>query len=241
MQKSRIEERPNRKLSMPVGLVFVALLVLPVASLTADRVLIRVWDLQLHSSDIGVAIEEISEWVQEGYLPVGLEWAPGRPILVAYTQNINAPITEVSLYTIGDMEQLGPEMSRILREGLVPMGMARHEDGLTLLLVRTTIPIRNWGLVTVPFNLVAIESEIDRREAQGYSAWALSDYEAEAWLLFLQEAPNAPRRIATVQSYLFDADSYISGIDSATSNRLIPWGITSTPEELYVQYTRTEE
>gem|GEM_PF-3882553 len=212
-----------------------------IAPVSAQRILIRVWDLQLHSNNTEEAIDQISAWLEEGFLPVGLEYEPGRPVMVAYTQNLNVPISEVTLVTLENLDNLGVEMATILQNGLVPMGMARHDEGLTLLLVRTPIPIRNWGLVTVPFNLVDIEQEIDRREAQGYAAWAISDYEDEAWILFLQESESAPSRTASIQSYLFDADNYVPGIDSATARLLTPWGITTNPENLYMLYTSTEE
>lgn len=243
MQKITAYKNTWATLRRPVVFLVTGLLLLSVAlsPVAAQRILIRVWDLQVHSNDTDEAIDEISAWVEEGYLPVGLAYEPGRPVMVAYTQNINARISEVSLYTVEDLDRLGEEMSSILQSGLVPMGIARHDEGITFLLVRTAIPIRNWGLVTVPFNLVSIESEIDRREAQGYSAWGLSNYEDEAWILFLQETEGAPRRTATVQSYLLDADNYVPGIDSATSRFLMPWGITTTPENLYMMYTSTED
>lgn len=204
-----------------------------------DRVLIRVWDLQPHGTEISEALDQISQWVEAGYLPVGLEYEPGRPITVAYTQNINAAISEVSLVTIESLDRLETQMQSLLASGNVPMGMARHSDGLTFLTVRTPIPVRNWGLITVPLNVQTIEQTIRAQEERGFSAWALSDYEGEAWILFMQESAGAPPRRATVQSYLFDADNYIPGIDGATSNRLMPWGFTITGEEIYVQYTRT--
>lgn len=225
-----------------VTAIFLAVIaVVAAAPLPAQRIMIRVWDLQPHSANTEEAIEQISAWVEEGFLPVGLEYEPGRPVMVAYTQNLNAPISEVSLYTVNNLDNLGTEMATILQNGLVPMGMARHEEGLTFLLVRTAIPIRNWGLVTVPFNLVDIEREIDRRESEGYAAWAISDYEEEAWILFLRESEGAPVRTASIQSYLFDADNYVPGIDSATSRLLTPWGIAANPENLYMLYTSTEE
>lgn len=239
IQKETSTTRLSRARAFVIAVTVVT--VIAIAPVSAQRILIRVWDLQPHSANTEEAIDQISAWLEEGYLPVGLEYEPGRPVMVLYTQNLNVPISEVTLYTVENLENLGVEMATILRDGLVPMGMARHDEGLTLLLVRTPIPIRNWGLVTVPFNLVDIEREIDRREEQGYAAWAVSDYEDEAWLLFLQESEGAPPRSASVQSYLFNSDNYIPGIDSATSQLLAPWGITANPENLYVMYTSTEE
>ena len=132
-------------------------------------------------------------------------------------------------------------MTALLEAGYVPMGIARHADGVTLLLVRTEIPVLDWGLVTTPFNLQSISIEIQRRENQGFSAWAISNHGDQAWLLFLREAEAAPDRRISVQSYVFDADNYIPGIDSATSNLLFPWGITTTEEEFLVLYTQTED
>ena len=211
----------------------------PVNIAAQDRVLIRVWDLQPHGATIPEALDAIKQRVENGFLPVGLEYEPGRPITVVYTQNISAPISEVAIVTIEHLDELEPRMAELLRSGNTPMGMARHDGGLTFLTVRSAIPIQNWGLLTVPLNLQAIARAIRRQEERGFSAWALSDYQNQAWILFMRESDAAPQRRATVQSYLLDADSYIPGIDGAVSNRLIPWGVTITEGEIFVQYTRT--
>lgn len=222
-----------------VGMVMVVLTACALSVAAQDRVLIRVWDLQPHGTEIPEALEAIAERVDGGFLPVGLEYEPGRPITVVYTQNINAPISEVSIVTIEDLAELEERMNELLRSGNTPMGMARHDGGLTLLTVRSTIPMQSWGLLTVPLNVQSIERAIRSQEARGFSAWALSDYQGDAWILFMRESDEAPERSAVVQSYLLDADNYIPGIDSAVSNRLIPWGLTINEGEIFVQYTRT--
>ena len=222
-------------------IIAVALILGCTAALSSQTVAIRVWELQVHSRDIEEATTQISQWIEAGYLPVGLEYAPGRPIMVMYTQNINASISEVSLHTIIDMGRLEGEMSALLEARYVPMGIASHAEGVTLLLVRTEIPVLDWGLATTPFNLQSISMEIRQRAIQGFSAWAISNHAGQAWLLFLREAEAAPDRHVSVQSYGFDPDNYIPGIDSATSNRLSPWGITTTEEEILVLYTQTED
>ncbi len=223
------------------AIIVIALIFGCSATLWSQTVAIRVWELQVHSQDIEEATVEISQWVEAGYLPVGLEHAPGRPVMVMYTQNINTPISEVSLHTITDMNGLGGEMNALLEAGYVPMGMASHADGVTLLLVRTEIPVLDWGLATTRFNLQSISMEIRRRAIQGFSAWAISNHGDQAWLLFLREADAAPDRQLSVQSYVFNPDNYVPGIDSATSNLLFPWGITTTEEEFLVLYTQTQD
>ena len=223
-----------------VALVAIALAAVAAVDIDAqDRVLIRVWDLQPHGATIPEALEAIKQRVERGFLPVGLEYEPGKPITVVYTQNISAPISEIAIVTIEHLDELESRMAELLRSGATPMGMARHDGGLTLLTVRSAIPIQNWGLLTVPLNLQSIAQVIRDQEERGFSAWALSDYRDQAWILFMRESDAAPRRYATVQSYLLDADNYIPGIDGAVSNRLIPWGFTITEGEIFVQYTRT--
>ena len=223
-----------------VALVTIALAAVAAVDIGAqDRVLIRVWDLQPHGATIPEALEAIKQRVEHGFLPVGLEYEPGKPITVVYTQNISAPISEIAIVTIEHLDELESRMAELLQSGATPMGMARHDGGLTLLTVRSAIPIQNWGLLTVPLNLQSIAQVIRDQEERGFSAWALSDYRDQAWILFMRESDAAPRRYATVQSYLLDADNYIPGIDAAVSNRLIPWGFTITEGEIFVQYTRT--
>lgn len=206
-----------------------------------DVVDLPVWDLALHHTDLNVAVQQIAERIGLGYLPVGLHAEPGRPTLVLYAINLGVQIDSLALHRFEDQQTVQADIAGLLSEGWLPMGISNPGGILTALLIKTTIPIDGWGMAFAQFNLTDMRQEIQRRESQGYSLWALDVADDVAWLFFIDEGPEAPPRRALLQSYRFQRDVYVPAVASMIAEGWYPWGFAVVGDELLIAFSQNVE
>ena len=206
-----------------------------------EGVTLPLWTIEAHDPDPGVAQEQIAEMIEKGMLPVGVEHRPGRPTIVLYSLNLGNPVREVTLYTFEDLSQVNSGVREFIDRGFAPVGVSRHDQGLTMLFLRGGQEVGRWGIVESPLNLTEIESSFADLAADGFSSWGMTVWNDTMLVLALDEPAREAERASTVQLYNFDPTSYTPGISAAMKEGLYPWGIAVNGPELYVQYTREPE
>lgn len=202
---------------------------------------IQIWDLALEPNDDDQFLSELADRLSSGFLPVGLHFEAGRPPLVLYAINLGLDVVSIALQLFENPDTTRDDLATLIEDGWLPMTIAHNAGDLVSIMVRSDVEIRDWGMAFVPFDRASIETEISRRGDEGYSLWALSNSEDQAWLFFIQEAVDAPEREYLVVEYIFDHEVYIPGIDEAVGDGWYPWAITVLDGTMMVILTRTPE
>ena len=206
-----------------------------------ESVSVPIWDILVQSNDDAEFLDQVRERLESGMLPVGLHLEAGLPPFVLYGINLGADVESVALHRFEDPDTTPQDLTAFIADGWLPMAISTPGGDLIALMVRSNIEVRDWGMAFVPFDQQSIQAEINRRSDEGFSLWAISNWEDQAWLLFIQEGPDAPARSFDVQQFAFEQEAYISGLDSATSAGWYPWGVTTAGETITVLFTQTEE
>jgi hypothetical protein len=206
-----------------------------------EGVTLPLWTIEAHDPDPAIAQEQIADMIEEGMLPVGIERRPGRPTIVLYSLNLGNPVREVALYTFEDLSRVNSDVRALIDQGFAPVGVSRHEQGLTMLFLRGGQDVGQWGIVEAPLNLTEIESTFADLAADGFAPWGMTVWNESMLVLALEEPARESERSATIQLYNFDPTSYTPGVSAAMKEGLYPWGIAVNGPELYVQYTREAE
>lgn len=203
-----------------------------------EGVNVPLWTIEAHDPDPNVAQEQIVDLIERGMLPVGLEHRPGKPHVVMYGINLGNTVTEVALYTFEDLSLVNQGVGEFLDRGFIPVGLSRHDGGMTFLFVKGAQEVGRWGIVNAALNLSSVESSLSSLSEDGFSPWGLTASDDSMLLLAMEEPGRSSPRETSVQLYNFDPESYTPGISSAMKQGLYPWGIAVRGTELYVQYTR---
>lgn len=214
----------------------------PAVDQADNQRILPIWDMVLHSEDRRMALVEIAEAVEMGYLPVGLHTAPERPHMVLYGFNPGIPVTDVALQHFPDRTATPGQLAAFIDEGWLPMAIAAPEGVLTAIMIRTPIPFDSWGMAFTDISVAAMGEEIERRTTEGYSLWAIANDGERMWLFFVAELPNAPQRRTRLMVFPFVEDLYTPEIDRLVVDGWFPWGVTVTDDgEMLVAFTRTED
>jgi hypothetical protein len=208
---------------------------------TEDDVILPIWDLVLHDSDRGPALEGIAAAVEMGYLPVGLHVESGRPHMVLYAFNPGIPVTEVALQAFEDPDRTPEQLAQFISSGWLPMALAVPDGNLTALMIRTPIPFDDWGVVFTEINLAEMGREVEERYEQGYTLWALGNDGDRMWLFFVDEAEGAPNRETRFMVFPFVEALYTPEIDRLTQQGWFPWAVTLAEDQMIMVFTREDE
>ena len=223
----------------------IGLLIAPMSAVAQQPVGLALWTLANHSSDLEVAINQIATVVtKDTMMPVGLHVDRNDRILALYALNSSeVPISEIRIHEFRDFSQLNRDMEAFVQAGWVPMDISHDSEGLYCLFLKIPLEIEEWRIASVRFNIVDIERTIDRFEADGFSAWGLSLYDDDVWLLFLRERNTQFPRRANLGIYRFFTENYTAGINQSIAADRYPWGLARHGAEILVEYTHqlTEE
>ena len=214
-------------------LMATALLALP-SALAAQEATAKI---VAHPFDLDKAKEEISASCAEGYLPVGLEVIDGVAIHVLYVKDDRLPFKEWFLYQLTDPENLEGAVSYIIKNGWVPLDLAKTGVRLYLMFVRADVEVKAWRITRGEPDIDSIKAKGAYFEQEGFYPWGLSIDEDSAWHLLLK-IDNFESIEATLRDYRLDTDEIATGMQEDMAMGWRPWALDFDRKNIYVLYTK---
>ena len=135
------------------------------------------------------------------------------------------------------------DLATLIADGWLPMAIATPQGDLVTIIVRSNLEVVDWGMAFVQNDLASIEEEVARRATDGYSLWAMSNWDGQAWLFFVAEPENAPDRSIRFAQFEDEPDTYSSGIDQAVREGWYPWAFTANANDdtVTIAFTQSTE
>lgn len=196
------------------------------------------WAFAEHSFTNEQLRTEISQFLQNGYVPVGMESEADGTLRVLYALNTWFEFSNWAIQEFTDLENLNAEMTAVLQEGWLPMAMSATDDGLQVLFIETDVELDAWQIAVGPLSVDSALATLESWRNDGYTPWALTlSPDDEVWYLFLQ-TDVVPNRAALFNGFENAQSAITEGINSDIQNAWYPWGLMRGDRTTYVQYLR---
>lgn len=180
-----------------------------------------------HPFDGELAAAAISETIERGFTPVGLEVTAGEAIVVLYAQadDGSTPGTWL-LHEFDSINTLEDEMNALLDNGWTPMDLSFSNGRIFALLVDVGPELSGWRIHTEVLTRTAqVEETIQRFQNDGLSLWGISFDANRIWYLFLRESDREVPRGLSIQSYRNDVNEIQTGLTNQLNVGWLPWGM----------------
>jgi hypothetical protein len=195
------------------------------------------WAFAEHSFTNEDLKQEITGFLRNGYLPVGMESEPDGTLRVLYALNTRFEISNWAIQEL-DPENMNAEMTTVIQDGWLPMAMSATDDGLQVLFIETDVDIGAWQIATGPLSVDSALATLESWRNDGYTPWALTlTPDDEVWYLFL-ETDTVPNRAALFNGFENSQSAITEGINADIQNGWYPWGLMRGDRTTYIQYLR---
>ena len=196
------------------------------------------WAFAEHSfTDENLRVE-ISQFLQNGYVPVGMESEPDGTLRVLYALNTWFDFSNWAIQEFTNLDNLNAEMTTVLQEGWLPMAMSATDAGLQVLFIETDVQLDAWQIATGPLSVDSALATLESWRNDGYTPWALTlSPDDEVWYLFL-ETDAVPNRAVLFNGFENSQSAITEGINSDIEEAWYPWGLMRGDETTFVQYLR---
>ena len=196
------------------------------------------WAFAEHSFTDESLRQEISQFLQSGYVPVGMESEPDGTLRVLYALNTWFEFSNWAIQEFTNLDNLNAEMTTVLQEGWLPMAMSATDDGLQVLFIETDVELDAWQIATGPLSVDSALATLESWRNDGYTPWALTlTPDDEVWYLFLQ-TDAVPNRAVLFNGFENSQAAITDGINSDIEEAWYPWGLMRGDETTFVQYLR---
>jgi len=196
------------------------------------------WAFAEHSFTDESLRQEISQFLQSGYVPVGMESEPDGTVRILYALNTWFEFSNWAIQEFTNLDNLNAEMTTVLQEGWLPMAMSATDDGLQVLFIETDVELDAWQIATGPLSVDSALATLESWRNDGYTPWALTlTPDDEVWYLFL-ETDAVPNRAVLFNGFENSQAAITDGINSDIEEAWYPWGLMRGDETTFIQYLR---
>lgn len=180
------------------------------------------WEIKQHSPDNETLEAEITEYMEEGYVPVGISYDNVELyILYIHDPSVEATAWQIKWYSNQDTLQDG--MTENMNDGYVPIGITYTGDLFYVLYIQMESSADAWYLIPSAQNLQAVEKAIQPDVSQGYVPMGIATYRNEYWTLLVRIPGTTIKRWA-IETY--QVGSHEDLINAAIEQGYLPWGMT---------------
>lgn len=180
----------------------------------------------------------------EGFIPVGIEIESDSGLIVLYAKDPGFSYDNWVLFSHNLDEDFESEVTQFLKEGWVPMDVAKTGNAITILYIRggftKNISIKGWRLAKSEMKTETLKKTLSDFQKKGFSPWGFSlDYE-DVWYLFLNDG-GAQKKQFFIEGYKLDSDYVRKSITDDINKGWMPWGLMVENLGAFILYTKTVE
>jgi hypothetical protein len=178
----------------------------------------------------------------EGFIPVGIEIESDSGLMVFYVQDPSFRFENWLLFNHELNEDFEAEVTGLLKEGWVPMDIAKTEKGITMLYVKggtvEDITVDGWRIAKSEMNTDTLQNVLSDFREKGFTPWGLSLDGKDVWYLFIDDN-TAQNKQFFVEGYKLDSDYVKKSITDDINNGWMPWGMMMENLSTFILYTKS--
>jgi hypothetical protein len=180
------------------------------------------WEIKQHSTDIDDLEAEVTEYMESGYVPVGISYDNVELyILYVHDPSVEASAWSIEWYDSTDTLQAG--ITEYMNDGYIPHGITYTGELFYVLYIQMENSADAWLLIPSSQNLPAVEKAIQPDVSQGYVPMGIATYKGEYWTLLVR-IPGTTIKRWSIESY--KVGSHADLINAAIEQGYLPWGLT---------------
>lgn len=179
------------------------------------------WEIKLHSTDIEDLEAEVTEYMEAGYVPIGISYDDVELyLLYIHDPDVEATAWSITWYDSKDALQEG--ITEKMEEGYIPCGITYTGDLFYVLCIQMESSADAWYLIPSAQNLPALEKAIQPDVSNGYVPMGIATYQDEYWTLLVR-IPGTTITRWRIESY--EVGDHPDLINDAIEAGYLPWGM----------------
>jgi hypothetical protein len=196
------------------------------------------WAFAEHSFTNENLKSEISQFLTNGYVPVGMDVRPDGTLTILYALNTWFEVNNWAIQEFTDLDNLTAELTTVIQEGWVPMAMSATDDSLHTILIQTELDIEEWQIAVGPLSSDSALATLDGWKNDGYTPWAITlTPDDEIWYLFLRQSA-IPTESVLFNGFDNNQNAITAGLNRDLQGAWYPWGLMRGDESTFIQYLR---
>lgn len=185
------------------------------------------WEIKKHSTDLNKLKTEVSEYTNNGYLPLGITYDDAE----LYLLYIHMPDSGLEAWLVEwykDIDEMQKEITSKMNDGYMPRGITYSSDVLYVLYVKLENPATAWQLIPSATNLPAVQKAIQPYVKEGYVPVGIAFFKNEYWTMLLL-IPGTSAKSWLIESY--KVGTHTASINANIKKGYIPWDIEYSGKE----------
>jgi hypothetical protein len=179
------------------------------------------WEIKQHSTDLETLKQEVTEYVNNGYVPLGITY-DGNELYILYVEEPDLGMEAWLIEWYNNKDEIQKGITAKMNQGYMPTGITYSEDVLYVLYVKMTNSATAWQLVPSATNLKAVEKAIQPYVKQGYVPSGIAFYKNEYWTMLLLIS-NTTVKSWKIESYR--VGTHTAQINANIEKGYLPWGL----------------
>lgn len=179
------------------------------------------WEIKQHSTDLETLKQEVSEYTNNEYVPLGITF-DNNELYLLYLQLPDSGMEAwlIEWYENRDATQKG--ITANMKKGYMPRGITYTGDNLYVLYVKMKNAATAWQLIPSATNLKAVQKAIQPYVSKGYVPVGITFYQNEYWTMLLL-IPNTAVKSWKIESY--QVGTHADNINANIEKGYLPWDI----------------
>lgn len=192
------------------------------------------WEIKLHSTDLDTLKEEVTDYMENGYVPMGITY-DNVELYILYIEDSSVKATAWSIEWYESPTELKKAITSNMNKGYVPSGITYTGDLFYVLYIKMKSSVDKWLLTPSAQDLQSVHDAIQPDIDNGYVPMGIATYEDEYWTLLLH-IPGTTIKRWMIETY--EVGKHGDNIDAAIKKGYLPWGIDyrADSEEIDVLY-----
>lgn len=192
------------------------------------------WEFKEHSSNSSRMRSEITNFISNGYIPVGLTFLQGRLNMLYVNDGSDLP----SAWYLGKYAGQGPLKSGIDRkagQGYTPMGLSYYGGNFYVIFVQGVTPISNWAIITSSLNLRSLKRSISPYVRQGLIPFGMGSTSRQ-FLTLMVNSPGVKPSAWSIDQYTLSRSAVLQGLERNEASGKVPWGFLHHGGSVFILY-----
>lgn len=212
----------------------IGLVALAVLSTTPAKAQMYYWEIFEHSSNENRLQTEVTNFMENGFLPVGISFFRNK----LTTFYLGKDILDASAWRIVPYASAGLLKSGIesmSESGYMPMGLSYTKGMFYVMFIQTSASFSRWAIIPSSLSLKSLKRKIRPYVKDGYIPFGLGSNRGQL-LTLLVETDALDVSQYSVEAYPIKRKTIQTSIDRNIENGFKPWGFLHHGSQVFVVY-----
>ncbi|MCU0241719.1 MAG: hypothetical protein MUF51_04785, partial [Vicinamibacteria bacterium] len=156
------------------------------------------WEIKKHSTNMATFTKEVSAYVNQGHVPVGLTYDK-REMYLLYVRGLGIEVSAWQMDWYDSEDKITQGINGRIAEGYLPTAISYTGESLYVMFVKTPNQVQAWKIVASTLDLKDVEAKLKPYLAQNYIPAGITFYGKNYWTLLIKS------RKSTIKKYLIES------------------------------------